>query len=221
MANIREDDDALVTGFDRGIDYKTMKDKLINCYREIVEGYSGLDPDGRVYKSKKNKLLRKEIYIIISIIQLRNGSRITEAVDAFKKFVEEGGDLNEKINVKIAKSKSTKYKKDTKEAFRTKTRYRKMIYPVKWIGSEISEIENIRNYLEDYKGDLNRRVLDYLLMNHNCNTHSLRYSCINYLLYDQKKEMALVAKFVGHSNVNQLVTYTQKKESDKLLDLDI
>jgi hypothetical protein len=216
-----EDDDALVTGYDRGVDYKTMKDKLIKCYAEIVEGYNNLNDDMRGYQSKKNKLLRKEIYIIVSMIQLRNGSRITEAVDGFKQFIEEGVDLNDKINVKIAKSKSTKYKKDTKEAFRTKTRYRKMVYPIKWMGNEISEIENIREYLENYKGDLNRRVLDYLLMNHNCNTHSLRYSCINYLLYDQKKEMALVAKFVGHSNVNQLVTYTQKKESDKLLDLDI
>jgi len=79
----------------------------------------------------------------------------------------------------------------------------------------------IREFLNTYTGDLKRRTCDYLLRGFDCNTHSLRYACINYLLYDQKKEMAIVAKFVGHTGIAQLVRYTQLKESDKIFDLDI
>ena len=40
------------------------------------------------------------------------------------------------------------------------------------------------------------------------------------MLYEKKIEMPLVAKFVGHSSVGQLVRYTQLKNTNKLFDLD-
>jgi len=214
-------DDAPVTGFDRGVDFTTMKDKLCKDYDKLCQDGFNLYKDGKNYEKDKNTIMRKIIYTIIAMIQLRNGSRISEAVNAFGIFLEKDRDLNQKVLVKIAKSKALKTKKNTNEKYITKTRYRKMIFPGEWIGHDIPNADEIRDYLENYDGNLKKRVLDFLHNNYNCNTHSLRYAFINYMLYDQKKEMALVAKFVGHSGVGQLVRYTQAKEADKLFDLDI
>jgi len=215
------EEDTPQTGFDRGVNFNTIKDKLIKDYEGIIANYDNLDPNEKGYGKKKELLMRKHIYTVIAMIQLRNGSRISEAVDAFNIFMEPDRAVSEKALVKIAKSKTLKYKKNTKETYTTKTRYRKMIYPVDWIDSHIPNGENIRDFLNEYEGNLMKRVLDYLLNNYDCNTHSLRYAFINHMLYDQKKEMALVAKFVGHSNVGQLVRYTQAKEADKLFNIDI
>ena len=214
------EDDKIVKGFDRGVDYSVMKKKLIEDVEIILGVLDTLQDTDKAYDYKKGNILRKYIYTLIAIIQLRNGSRISEAVNAFEQFVAKKADLESKVTVKIAKSKATKHKKDGEQIV-TKTRYRKMGFPTNWVGKEIKEVSNIRHFLRDYEGNINKRVLDYLSRTYKCNTHSLRYAFINYMLYDQKKEMTVVAKFVGHTGVGQLVRYTQAKESDKLFDLDI
>lgn len=211
------EEDKPATGYDRGIDYTEMKIKLITTFADLNKEYLEASEI-----TTKDKLIRQITYCLVAIIQLRNASRISEACDALNKFLEleklEGLD-NILVTVKIAKSKSIKYKKGTHEQFVTKTRFRKMLFP-HWDLEMVLRVP-IKLFLDEYVGDLKRRVCDYLFRGFNCNTHSLRYACINYLLYDQKKEMSVVAKFVGHTGVAQLVRYTQLKESDKLFDLDI
>lgn len=208
-------------GFDRGIDFNTIKNKLIREY-EILNNYlSDLDNEDKFYERRKKMIIHKKIYCIIALIQLRNGSRISEAVEAFKKFIS-FGEFNGKVLVKIAKSESIKYKKGTKEKFTTKIRYRKIMFPSDWIEFDYGDDDDIISYSKDIPNKkLQKRVLDYLLKHFDCNTHSLRYAFINHMLFDLGKEMAVVAKFVGHTNVQQLVTYTQQKQTDKIFDMDI
>jgi integrase len=214
-----EDNPTIARGFDRGVDFKDMKKKFIAEYEALCNCIDKLDENDRYYVSKRKKFMHRLIYCLIASIQLRNGSRIIESCTALPLFLD-NDDLDEKVIVKIAKSKSIKYKKDTKEKYETKARYRKMIFPTKWITLQfVKDIKFYLQYIE--KERLMKRVLDYLLKDFKCNTHSLRYSFINFMLYDQKKEMTLVAKFIGHSNTNQLVRYSQLKESDKIFDLDI
>ena len=208
-------------GFDRGVDFKQKKDEFIKRYKSTIEYIDDLDMNERYYISKRRKLIHRLIYLITAMIQLINGSRISEACEGFKKFLEIAK-YDSKVIVKIAKSESIKIKKDTHEKFKTKARFRHLIFPSKWITIP----ENLKNNIDFYIGNiecdaLKKRVLDYLLKHHHCNTHSLRYAFINYMLYVENKPASLVAKHVGHSNMNQLVTYTQKKESDKLFDLEI
>jgi len=210
-------------GFDRGVEYKSMKEKLIKEYDIQKINLDALDNNSASYVSQKRILNYKLIYLLISMIQLRNGSRISEAVDAFRQFIDEN-DFKTKVIVKIAKSESIKYKKGTGEKFLTKIRYRKIKYPDTWVSYDdfsdyISDFDSRIKYLPNKR--IQKRVLDYLLKYFYCNTHSLRYAFINYLLYDQKRPMTDVAKFVGHSNINQLVTYTQLKNTDQIFDLDI
>jgi len=207
----------LSKGFDRGIDYEPVKQKLIDHFNELKQKLNAIDePKQSIYVRKSNLVLGNIIHTIIPMIQLRNGSRICEACNAFILFCKKGFDKI--VAVKIAKSESIKYKKGKK--YTTKARYRNMMFP-DWI--DISDIEN--RIIERTKSlplyRLKKRVLDYLLRYFECNTHSLRYACINYLIYEKKLPLNTVAKLVGHVGLNQLTTYTQQKNVDKVFDIDM
>jgi integrase len=204
-------------GFDRGVDFKSIKEKLIN---DLDRNYENLQTEQDLYE--KQCILNKLIYIMISLVQLRNGSRISESCNAMLKFMNTE-DLTQKVHVKIAKSEGMKYNNKTKKKKMSKARYRKMMFPLDWINKDLfDDIKKQKPIALCVKDSLLRqRVRDYLLKNQNCNTHSLRYACINYLIYDEKRPLNDVAKFVGHSNINQLVTYTQNINTDKIFDLNI
>jgi hypothetical protein len=213
-----QEEDKLAEGFDRGIDFNDMKDNLIEDYVLTKCKIEELKPKTKSYAFHKKVLFSRLIYCLIAMIQLRNGSRIIEACTSFPMFLL--GGLDNKVVVRIAKSKCIKYKKETGEKYLTKTRFRKMIFPSQWI--DIYDEEEVKKYFEEIKDKrLAKRVLDYLLLHHKCNTHSLRYAFINYMLYEKKKEMTIVAKFIGHSNVMQLVRYSQNKQAEKLFDENI
>jgi integrase len=206
-------------GFDRGIDFKQMKLDLIDRYQKNILEFIALKDTDRYYESKKRKVLNRLIYLLVAMIQLINGSRISEACDGLRQMLD-ANDHKEKIITKIAKSASIKYK-DGKQ-YTTKARYRNLKFPATWIEIPNDIKDELHAALNNIDEDgLRKRVLDYLLLNHKCNTHSLRYACINHLLYDKKIEPSLVAKHVGHSSMAQLVRYTQRKEADKLFDMDL
>ena len=211
-----EIEEKVETGFDKGIDYADMKKKLIDAYNDNINNLIKLDQDAKDYDSKKRILNNKVIYTIVAMIQLRNGCRIIEACKAIKIFFKKK-DLNEKILVKLAKSECLKKKHN--RVFKTKARFRKIVFPTKWVDFTLSE--EIIGYLDNIRiVNLKQRVLDYLIKYFKCNTHSLRYAFINYMLYEKKVEMTLVAKFVGHVDVSQLVRYSQNKNADNIFDLD-
>lgn len=212
----------IAKGFDRDIDFDDIKNKLIKDFEQTLEKIKKVTTDynERIY-------CNRIIYCIIAMTQLVNGSRISEACRAVQKFHEqETINDNDRVVVKISKSEKLQYNRVSKEKFMSKARFRKMRYPTKWINSsdysylrrfEVKTILclNVKDLL------LRQRVRDYLLNNFNCNTHSLRYAFINYMLHDKGKPMNEVAKFVGHKNTNQICTYTQNKKVDMIFDMDI
>ncbi len=207
-------------GFDRGVDFNDMKQKLIDAYSKSLKEYDELDPEQRYYPSKKRKIVNKIIYQLAAMIQLINGSRISEACDSLKQFLA-SDDYDTKVITKIAKSESLKTNKEGKK-YKTKPRYRKLLFPSDWIEIPDRIEEDVIEHCDKIELDiLKKRVLNYLLKYHECNTHSLRYACINHLLYHKKLEASLVARHVGHSNMNMLVKYTQNKEAEKIFDLDL
>jgi hypothetical protein len=205
-------------GFDRDIDYIPMKKNLINEY--LIHQ--------NIYLDKENNILagKRIIFLLISMIQLRNGSRISEAIDAFRIFLKEG--YKNKVFVKIAKSGATKYitnKNGLREKIITTERFRKIMFPISWIDTSkldliIPKLKESHEYLINTK-NIKINIFSYLHKRFNCNTHSLRYAFINYMIYQEKRPLCDVAKFVGHKNMNQLVTYTQHKNCDQIFDLDI
>jgi len=206
-----DDDISDVSGsFDRGLNYETIKKKLIKRMNKLYE---------KIQEKYTNIGMKRLVYSVIAIIQLRNGSRISEAVKAFILFIKNG--IENRVTIKVSKTGGIKIKKDGTR-FKTKVRAREMMWP-KWISPKIYDtLNNDKIVVNIIKaGTLKKRVLDYLLNNFQCNTHSLLYAFINYALYELKRPMNDIAKFVGHANTAQMVTYTQKKNSDQIFDLDI
>lgn len=220
-----ECDQKVAAGFDRGFDYDDIKGKIIKKYYELINSISELDIDKgnsekkkKAFEATKRILHNKVIYLITALIQLRNGSRCIESCAAIKLFFKKGN-FDDKIIVKIAKSECEKRKKDTGELYVTKRRNRKVAFPNNWIDFELDD--NFKHYLDIITiKKLKQRVLQYLLSEFGCNTHSLRYAFINYMLYKKKIEMSLVAKHVGHTSVNYLVKYTSNKNADGIFDID-
>lgn len=208
----------IATGFDRGVDYEPMKERLIKFLTSYYSDYIKLTSNSNCFTSKLKILSNKIVYTIIAMIQLRNGSRISEACYAFATFINKG--INSLVTVKIAKSESIKYKNG--EKIMTKPRYRKMLYPEGWIKDNKYIFSILKKASKNIPlNRLKKRVLDYLLIYHQCNTHSLRYACINYLIYEKGRPLNDVAKFVGHIDLSMLTKYTQQKNCEKIFDLDM
>jgi integrase len=207
----------IAKGFDRDVDFVDIKEKLLKKITSLYSKYMKEESE-----KIKRIIVNQICYCMIALLQLRNGSRISEACIAFVEYLK-GKPTDEKIIVKIAKSEGNKYNWKTKKKQMTKPRYRKIMFPDDWIDLDLfMDIQESDPQILKIKQDrIRQRVRDYMLQYFNCNTHSLRYACINYLLYVEKRNMADVAKFVGHSSVNQLITYVQLKNTDQIFDLKI
>jgi integrase len=157
--------------------------------------------------------------LTICMIQLRNGSRISEAIKSLYKFMKQNN--GEIINVKISKSDALHFSKKKQEWKKSVARYRKIIFP-NWIDKSIVEvIKEINidyfNNIDDPINTIRKRINKYLYSNFKCNTHSLRYAYINYLLFKLNKPVNEVAKIVGHVDINQMVRYTQQCKAENSL----
>ncbi len=195
--------------FDRGADYHDMKEKFIKEYKIVFDTKI---LDSKEYKSKINKL----VYLNIAMIQLKNGSRVSEASLAFNAFLNAmiHKEYKSKVTVKISKSQAIKTNKQG-EKFETKARFRQIAFP-EWI-----KIENPKELLDHLivMKNVKNNVLNYLLRRFEINSHTLRYSFINYAMTEKQTPLPILARFIGHANINQLVTYSSKKEADKLFDI--
>jgi integrase len=143
--------------------------------------------------------LKKLAYVVISLIQLQNGSRISETLNAVKQFIKD-------INCKVAVITIAK----RKDGFR-----RKILLPDSVDSKLIERIIPVIN--DNNNEELSKKIRMFLNRHYGWNTHSLRYALINYLAIEKKVPVNLVSKLVGHKNMNQLLTYTQNKHVDELL----
>jgi site-specific recombinase XerD len=164
------------SSWDKGVDYESAYSRILRKIERV--------------KSKTTKC-----YLIIALIQLRNGSRISEAVRAFKEWIRTN---KTEIYVRVSKKK------------REETRL--MIIP--------SEIAHYRlqcvDMLDIDNKVLRNRVLATLYYYFKINTHSLRYAFITHLLRNNVNP-AIVSKIIKHSKLETLLHYVQVKESERVL----
>ena len=150
----------------------------------------------RILRHMKRAKPPAKCYDGILLIQLRNGSRISEAVRAFKAF------LNTKsVEVEVQVSKVSK----RREA-------RLMVIP-----RELLSIASSCRDLKDVEEKvLVNRVKNYCVDTYGFNTHSLRYAFITFLLR-QGVSPAIIAKITRHSRLDFILTYTQEKAAEEIL----
>jgi len=175
--------------WDMGLDYKETKQK-------IIEKIKSLRNKKIFYKKDKVKYA----YLILGLIQLRNGCRIGEAIEGLIKFTT----LKEhEVSVKIEKRKDNAV--------------RKLILP-----GELSDkdIETIRDVVMEWENKAIKRIANnvasWYLRNLEINTHSLRYSYISYLSKKQYPAQ-IIAAVTGHKKIDMVLRYTQSKIAEDVL----
>ena len=239
-----------VGSWDYSIPYEELKLRINFLLKESIEGY---------IESKRMKFAKRIVYSTIYAIQLRNALRISEALDAFTRFIFLQFDENslkpnpEETLVLVSKKKYVSFNKKTNSWNWKRLDYRKAIWPkfinLNYNGKNIlfkvfEEKPKIRDELykvfekyTNYKFELERIVslkkktlierpkefLKYVKrLKMEClrllgvNTHTLRYAYITYLIR-KGYNPSLIAKITHHSNLNYILTYTQRKQAEMIL----
>ncbi|MCX8166211.1 MAG: hypothetical protein N3D79_06480, partial [Acidilobaceae archaeon] len=137
-------------------------------------------------------------YASIALTQLRNGSRVSEAIDAFLYYVTTGAEVT---RVKVRKKK--------KEEFRLMR-----IPPIVLQNNKVRETCRELTLVPPRK--LRDRVRWWVRVNLNSNTHSLRYSFITHALMSGL-DFAVVARAVHHSNPVLVQRYIQQRIANHII----
>ncbi len=133
-------------------------------------------------------------YACVLLIQLRNGSRVSEAVDAAIKFADQ---RSNEVYVRVRK------RRDGYE--------RLMVLPEEL---KIQDITVCREILS--KGNAVLRVKVYAKKALGINTHSLRYARITHMLRNNVSP-SIVTKITEHKKLYYILTYTQIKTAEEAL----
>jgi len=165
-------------GWDSCVDYK-------KAYAEIL---------GHLYKTGSP-------YDVVLLVQLRNGSRIGEAIEAVSEFCKAGGKAIT-VRVKVEKHKGN----DT----------RLMVLPEElrdrqgrdYLAQACLRLAKVKNPKDSMR--------DYCRRTYGFNTHSLRYAFITYML-SKGVSPSFIAKITGHKNLSYILHYTEMKTAEDLL----
>ncbi|MCD6348515.1 MAG: hypothetical protein J7L91_02705 [Candidatus Korarchaeota archaeon] len=174
--------------WDRGIEYGLLRKRLMRLYRRMRE------------KAGKSRRYRKRlVHTLVLMIQLRNGCRVSEAVEALQKMVSTG---QRKVMVRVRKTK-----KEEKE--------REVVLPKSVPDSDLRLIR------EDTKTLTVDQVKSFCKYNLGINTHTLRYAFITHLAVEKGIQPNVVAKITGHVDLDHLITYTQRVKAEEILEKEI
>lgn len=176
-------------GWDMGLDYETTYKQLTKALEEA--------------KSKPGiKALKRRLYLIILLTQLRNGSRVGEAIDFITEI-----------------SKNFKKKGFIRVEKRKDEYLRQMVLPKEITKNDILAI---RGLLEEElkargKRGLVVKVSTWAKKTLGINTHSLRYAFIGYLA-KKGYPPQLISKITGHRRLDFILHYTQEKVAKEILE---
>lgn len=132
-------------------------------------------------------------YYAVLLTQLRNGSRVSEAIKAIQLFAKAG---RREVEVQVSKKRSPTF--------------RLMVIPGEVDQKRCISIADIS------VGVLANRVKVICITKLGFNTHSLRYAFITKLLKSGINP-AIVAKITEHSKLDFILTYAQKKAAEETL----
>jgi len=163
-------------GWDACLDYR-------EAYSEIL---------GHLYKTGHP-------WDVVLLVQLRNGSRIGEAIEAVRQFCETKATA---VRVRIEKHKEG----DT----------RLMVLPEELRNKEGRELlAKACLRLEKVKAP-RVDIADYAKKTFGFNTHALRYAFITYLL-KRGVSPSIIAKITGHRSLDHILHYTEMKTAEDIL----
>lgn len=186
--------------WDKGFEVEEAKELILQSIRDNLFFYN----HPRIYSENmpiqliKAKIRSRLMNLAVLLVQLRNGSRVSEACEAMLKWLEENKD---KVYVVVRKRKD----KET----------RAMFIP--------EEVRKLREILKDYPKisveEFSNRVTSWasIYFEKYLNSHSLRYAKVTNML-DKGYNPILVAKMMKWKNINMLVEYAQEGVAEKILE---
>lgn len=136
-------------------------------------------------------------YAAIALIQLTNGSRASEAVRAFQQYLRT---REPKLSVRISKKRSPQE--------------RLMVIPASVQRLDLTQCVELATTTEE---KLTTRYKVWVHRNLGLNSHSLRYAFVTFLV-SQGLEPTLVAKITGHSRLDFILHYTQRRKAEDILE---
>lgn len=164
----------------REVDYLYIRERLLKSFR-------------------RNALSRRRAacYDAALLVQLANGSRVSEACEALARFIAAG---EREMRVRVRKKK----------------RYEDRLMVVPRVLDREELVELCSDLAELELSKLVNRVKKYAEYAHGIRTHALRYAYITYL-QRAGESLGIISKAVGHSRLDYILTYTQKREADELV----
>jgi hypothetical protein len=182
--------------WDKGVPYLELDERVRNLIRKARDS-----PDNPNSSSRM-------AYGFVYALQLRNASRISEAVAAMKRLIER--------NYKYSKEKDLYTIEVLCAKKREKIEYRVMKLP-KYLNRTLRRYRKIRAFADIVAAMTITNAKGQCIRLLKVNSHSLRYARITYLS-EKGMPAQLIAKITHHSNLNFIVAYTQQKEADRLDD---
>lgn len=174
--------------WDRGISYK----KLEKAIRQAIDERKKIVMDKEDAKTKLRTLTKAcALYT-----QLLNGSRISEACEALRKFHESG---EREVKVMLGKQTDEQIKKQ--RYVRTRLIHIPDIVITTWIVPNVLETSKIASWCINVFG---------------FNTHTLRYAFVT-KMSDEGMSPQNIAKITGHRNLEYIIDYTQEIEANEKL----
>lgn len=182
--------------WDRNCDFERTWEKLRWAYGSKSAEATVFRNEGRMAK------------VAILWIALRNGSRLSEAIEAYNLYAAEG-DRRPKVRVRkrgfsYTKDENGKKKRASKSKEPENPVYRLMLVP-----------EEIQRPLIPYLRSADE-ISRFCQAWFDFNPHSLRYSFVSHL---SKKGIApqIIAKITKHASLNMILSYTSDQKADEIL----
>lgn len=175
-------------GWDKGLDYETT-------YKLLV---GDLDKER---KRTGERALKRRLYLIILLTQLRNGSRIGEAIEFVHTISKE---FRREAYIKVEKRQDG---------------YRRLMVLPKEITK--TDILVVKGLLEEELTRLGKRgvvikISSWVKKRYSFNTHSLRYAFISYLARKGYPPQ-VISKITGHRRLDYILHYTQEIVAKEVL----
>ena len=138
---------------------------------------------------------------IVLLVQLRNGSRIGEAIEAVSEFCRAGGrPITVRVHVEKHKGNDTRLMVLPEELRDKEGRG--------YLASACLRLAKVKNPKSAIK--------EYCRATYGFNTHSLRYAFITYQL-SKGVNPTFIAKITGHHNLSYVLHYTEVKTAEDIL----
>jgi len=136
-------------------------------------------------------------YALIALIQLANGSRASEAVRAFQQYLKT---RETRLSIRLSKKRAASE--------------RLIVIPESVQRADVSACVELADVDENH---LVTRYKVWVKRNLGLNSHSLRYAFVTHLI-TAGLEPTIVAKITGHSRLDFILHYTQRRKAEDILE---